>query len=84
MKAVHARILDARDRNEPDPPKLTERQVDILSSLARGYTNRDIALQLGLKLSGVRVHIDAILLKLGAATRTEAVAIALRKHLLKP
>ena len=84
MKAVHARILDARDRDEPDPPKLTERQVDILSSLARGYTNRDIALQLGLKLSGVRVHIDAILLKLGAATRTEAVAIALRKYLLKP
>ena len=70
-------------KNEPDPPKLTERQLDILSSLARGFTNRDIALQLGLKPSGVRVHIDAILSKLNAATRTEAVAIALQRHLLK-
>ena len=71
-------------RNEPEPPELTERQLDILRSLSIGYTNRDIALQLGLKPSGVRVHIDAILSKLGAATRTEAMAIAMRKHLLKP
>ena len=71
-------------KNEPEPPKLTERQIDILHSLARGQTNRDIALQLGLKPSGVRVHIDALLNKLGAATRTEAVAIAIRRHLLKP
>ena len=70
-------------RNEPEPPKLTERQLDILDSLARGFTNRDIALQLGLKPSGVRVHIDAILSKLNAATRTEAVAIAIQRHLLK-
>ena len=69
---------------EPEPPELTKRQLDILGSLARGQTNRDIALQLGLKPSGVRVHIDAILSKLGAATRTEAMAIAMRKHLLKP
>ena len=71
-------------RNEPEPPKLTERQRDILDALARGFTNRDIALQLGLKPSGVRVHIDAILSKLNAATRTEAVAIAIKRHLLKP
>ncbi len=70
-------------KNEPETPKLTERQLDILNSLARGFTNRDIAAQLGLKPSGVRVHIDAILSKLYAATRTEAVAIAIRRHLLK-
>ena len=70
-------------QNEPKPPKLTERQLDILRFLARGFTNRDIALQLGLKPSGVRVHIDAILSKLNAATRTEAVAIAIQRHLLK-
>lgn len=70
-------------KNEPDPPRLTERQIDILHSLARGQTNRDIALQLGLKPSGVRVHIDALLNKLGAATRTEAVAIAMRRQLIK-
>ena len=46
-------------------------------------TNRDIAKQFGLNPSGVRVHIDAIRQKLGAANRAEAVAIALRRHLLK-
>ena len=70
-------------KNEPPPPELTERQAEILHALMRGLTNRDIAKQFGLKPSGVRVHLDAILQKLGAATRTEAVAIALRKHLLK-
>ncbi len=70
-------------KNEPDPPRLTERQIDILHSLARGQTNRDIALQMGLKPSGVRVHIDALLNKLGAATRTEAIAIAMRRQLIK-
>jgi len=70
-------------KNEPAPPKLTARQLDILSSIARGFTNRDIALQLGLKPSGVRVHIDAILAKLCAATRAEAVAIAIKRNLLK-
>ena len=68
--------------NEP-PPELTQRQLDILHSISRGLTNKDIALQYGLAPSGVKTHIEAILAKLGAATRAEAVAIALRKHMLK-
>ena len=82
-ESVLAPEIEHMIKNEPEAPRLTERQLDILHSLARGFTNRDIALQLNLKPSGVRVHVDAILSKLGAATRTEAVAIALRKHLLK-
>ncbi len=80
-ETVLASEIEHMIKNEP-PPKLTKRQLEILDSLARGFTNRDIALQLGLKPSGVRVHIDAILAKLGAATRTEAIAIAFRKHML--
>ena len=68
---------------EPALPKFTDRQLDILRSVTRGFTNRDIAKQLGITPDGVKVHINAILSKLGAATRSEAVAIALRKHLLK-
>ena len=81
-ETVLAPEIEHMIRNEPKTPRLTERQLDILRSLANGFTNRDIAIQLGLKPSGVRVHIDAILSKLGAATRTEAVAIALRRQLL--
>ena len=68
---------------DPPLPELTPRQKEILGSMVRGLTNKDIARELGIRSDGVNQHIMAILEKLGAANRTEAVAIALRKHLLK-
>ena len=67
---------------DPPVPVLTPRQEDILHSMVRGLTDRDIARQLGIRVDGVNGHVRDILQKLGAANRTEAVAIALRKHLL--
>lgn len=67
----------------PPIPVLTTRQTEVLQSMMRGLTNRDIAKQLGIRQDGVNEHVAAILAKIGAANRTEAVAIALRKHLLK-
>ena len=67
----------------PPIPDLTERQTDVLTSMVRGLTNADIAKQFGITPDGVKFHITSILAKLGAANRSEAVAIALRKHLLK-
>lgn len=68
-----------------DPPVdvLTPRQVEVLQSLTRGLTNRDIANLLSISEDRVEQHIRSLLEKLSAANRTEAVAIALRKHLLK-
>ena len=68
---------------DPPIPVLTTRQAEVLQSMMRGLTNRDIAKQLGIRQDGVSEHVAAILAKIGAANRTEAVAIALRKHLLK-
>ena len=68
---------------DPPIPKLTPRQIEVLQSLTRGLTNRDIAQQLGIRQDRVDEHVTAILTKIGAANRTEAVAIAFRKHLLK-
>ena len=68
---------------EPPIPDLTPRQKEILASMIRGLTDRDIARQLGIRQDGVNEHVSAILRKIGAANRTEAVAIAIRKHLLK-
>ena len=68
---------------DPPIPELTPRQKDILDSMIRGLSNPDIAKQLGIRRDGVKQHINAILAKIGASNRTEAVAIALRKHLLK-
>jgi len=68
---------------EPPPPSLSPRQVEILELIARGRTNKDISSQLGISLESVKSHVKALLEKLGASGRTEAVSIAQRKHLLK-
>ena len=67
----------------PPLPELTERQLDVITSMARGLTNADIAKQFGITADGVKFHITSILAKLGAANRSEAIAIALRNHLIK-
>ena len=69
--------------SDPPAPELTPRQKEVLSSLSRGLTNKDIAHLLAIGEDRVEQHIRSLLTKLGAANRTEAVAIALRKHLLK-
>ncbi len=68
---------------EPPTRQLTPRQQEVLQSLTRGLTNADIARQLGIGESRVEEHVNAILTKIGASNRTEAVALALKKHLLK-
>ena len=54
-----------------------------MRSLTRGLSNTDIALELGISKESVKQYIALLCEKIGAANRTEAVAIALRKHLLK-
>ena len=68
---------------DPPIPVLSPRQVEILASIVRGLSNIDIARQLGISLDVVKEHVTTLFLKLGAANRTEAVSIALRKHLIK-
>ena len=53
------------------------------AGLARGYANKDIARQFGITEVGVKKHLRLIFAKLGAANRTEAASIALKKQLLK-
>ena len=67
----------------PPLPEFSPRQQEILESMARGLTNRDMAVQMGISPEVVKDHLNAIFAKLGAANRTEAVAIALRRQLLK-
>jgi len=69
--------------NDPPIPDLSQRQHEILESITRGLTNKEIATQLEISLESVKSHIKVLLEKLGAASRTEAVAIAVRKQLLK-
>ena len=56
---------------------------EILAFVMRGLTNKDIARTLSISPDAVKQHLGMICAKLGASNRTEAVSIALRRHLLK-
>jgi len=61
---------------------LTARERDVLAMLARGLANKRIAERLGLSEHTVKFHVASILAKFGAATRTEAVTIGVRRGLV--
>ena len=75
--------IEHHAKEHPLPPELTRRQMEILHSVTRGLTNPDIAKQFDITVDGVKAHLNAIFKKLGAANRSEAITIALRRHLLK-
>jgi DNA-binding CsgD family transcriptional regulator len=55
---------------------LTPRELEVLAALAEGLTNKAIARRLNISLHTVKFHIESLFRKLGARTRTEAVAKA--------
>ena len=69
--------------NQSAALELSARQLKILKFVADGLTTKAISDQLDIGPDGVNAHLRTIFLKLGASSRAEAVAIALRKHLLK-
>lgn len=84
-KGASAISSEVRTMIDEDPPaaELTPRQMEILGEMARGLTNKEIAAALSCGPESVKDRINAICTKLGAANRSEAISIALRKHLLK-
>ncbi len=64
--------------NEPDVALLTLRQLEVLSRLCQGKTNKQIATELGLSEKTVKAHVTAIFKVLGVVNRTQAVLVARR------
>jgi DNA-binding NarL/FixJ family response regulator len=62
---------------------LTEREIEVLSHVAGGNRNRDIAIALFISEETVKVHIKHIMQKLGASDRTQAVAIAISRGIIQ-
>ncbi|WP_406675132.1 AAA family ATPase [Nonomuraea sp. N2-4H] len=79
-----AREIALLGRPRPAQEGLTERERDVLRLIAEGLSNRQIAARLHISPSTAGVHVSHILTKLGAATRTEATAIAFREGLTGP
>lgn len=71
------------DEASRDPDRLTPREHEVLELLADGLSNRAIAEALGISAHTVKFHVDALLDKLAARSRTHVVVKAVREGLLE-
>jgi NarL family two-component system response regulator LiaR len=78
-----ARVL-IQNINQPAQPgyDMTEREKEILSLMVEGFSNIKIAEYLVISLSTVKFHVSNILSKLGVESRTQAIAMAMKHHLV--
>lgn len=65
-------------------PELSERELQVLQYMANGRSNKEIGQVLYISENTVKAHVKSILAKLDAMGRTEAIAIALKRGLIKP
>lgn len=78
-----ARLLPRLRRQQVDPAdSITERERDVLASVAQGLTNAQIAARLSVSVHTVRNHIANLSAKLGAHSKLEVLAIAVRKGIV--
>ena len=83
---VAARVLDRfaqLSREEAHAPLLSGRELEVLQAMAKGSTNKEIAVTLSISDSTVKTHIANIFQKLDVSGRTEAVTHALQIGIIK-
>ena len=77
------RLRQRKTRPEPVEP-LTERELEVLSHLGRGSSNKEIATTLSITERTARTHVSNILGKLGLSSRTQAALYAVEHRLVAP
>ena len=86
LLVMHPQELPALAAERPLPATpaqlLSPREIEVLGMLAEGHGNKTIAWKLAISEHTVKFHVGSILSKLGAGTRTEAVALAIRKGMV--
>jgi len=75
-------LLNRALSGEVEQEALTAREQEVLAHLAQGMSNKAIAHALGISDQTVKFHVAAIIAKLGAANRTDAVRRAIRRGLV--
>jgi DNA-binding CsgD family transcriptional regulator len=66
-----------------EEPWLSLRELDVLDLVARGFSDKEIALRIGVSAATVNTHLRHVYAKLRAHNRAHAVAVALRSGVLK-
>ena len=82
VRRLTPEIAEALSEVEKEP-HFTPRQREVVDAITCGLSNDDIATLLGISKARVKQHLNEVYEKLGAANRAEAVAIAMRRQLLK-
>jgi NarL family two-component system response regulator LiaR len=77
------RELQRRKPRSAAADELTERETQVLAEIARGHSNKEIALALGIAEKTVKTHVGNILQKLHLADRTQAALYAVREHIVE-
>jgi two-component system nitrate/nitrite response regulator NarL len=81
-EALLPRLSQPRPAPQTQPEPLTPRELEVLQLLAQGLSNRRIAERLGISEHTAKFHVNAIVTKLGAQTRTDAAIRAARLGLV--
>ncbi|MCI5046127.1 MAG: response regulator transcription factor [Aquisalinus sp.] len=83
LKKIRSETADENSSTDTPVTRLTAREVEILTELARGFTNKEVARQLGISPYTVAEHVKAIYRKMAVSTRSEAVSQAYREGLIR-
>ena len=88
VKGLIGRFLASPGVSDRDMPKdlsvLTERELEVLTLVAHGRTNDEIAEELGISRMTAKTHVNRAMLKLGAHDRAQLVIVAYETGLVRP
>lgn len=79
---LQAAVATPADDDSAPLESLTARELEVLELLAQGLPNKAIAERLGISDQTVKFHVGSVTSKLGAANRTDAVRLAVRRGLI--